>query len=116
MRKICLFIATYLLIAHASAEGFVDGVPVEVMKSDWNTLHLTYIKFETPIANQGCSSGAGVVIQDAHGSSKAALTFALTAYASGKKFRCYVKNNVCSNITGTVDTYPVCTDYPSVSN
>lgn len=116
MKKICLFIAAYLVICHAHAEGFVEGVPVEIMKSDWSSLHLTYVKFATPIPNQGCSSGAGVVIQDTHGSSKAALTFALTAYASGKKFKCYVKENQCSIITGAIDTYPVCTEYPSISN
>jgi len=116
MKKICLFLATYLLIAHAFAEGFVDGVPVEIMKSDWSSLHLTYIKFATPIPNQGCSSGGGVVILDSNESSKAALTFALTAFASGKKFRCYVQNNQCSIITGAVETYPVCTVYPSISN
>ena len=61
-----------------------------------------------------CDSQAGVVIHDSNESYKEALSFALTALASGSKFRCYVNAEDCSPITGASTTYPVCDYYPTL--
>lgn len=97
--------------------GFTSGVPVAIQKSDWSSLALVYVKFETPIDKGNCTNGDGVVILDSNPSSKAALSFAMMAQASGKKFKCYVESHSsCSHVTGSIETFPVCTHYPSVVN
>lgn len=113
-----LFLSASLFVSSVHAEGFYQGVPIVVQKSDCcnNSLHLLYIEFAAPIAYRGCTSDRGVVVLDSNESSKAALSMALAAQASGKKFRCYIRANTCSPITGAVDTYPVCDTYPAVVN
>ncbi len=111
------FIALVMLFSfNAMADIWAEGVPVTIQKTDYSSMHLIYIQFDKPVVSTGCSSSAGVVVLDSNESAKAALTFALTAQASGKKFRCYVVTNQCSGITGAVDTFPVCGYYPSLVN
>ena len=102
------------LTCHAGT--FVEGVPVSVQKSDYGqSIHLIFVQMQTPV-NSGaqCDSQAGVVIHDSNESSKEALSFALTALASGSKFRCYVNVGDCSAVTGASTTYPVCDYYPAL--
>lgn len=97
------------------AQEFVEGIPVLVQKSDWSSNHLIYIQMKTPVTTTAqCTSKAGVVIDDANESAKAALTMAMTALASGLTFRCYIDGDRCSRITGATATYPVCDYYPSL--
>ena len=119
MKKIlsCFFVSNmFLLSIHSFADGFVSGVPVAIQKTDYGSKHLIFIKLDSPIGNNGCDSGAGVVVHDANESSKAALSLAMTAFAAGKKFSCYVVTNQCSSISGADTTYPVCVYYPSITN
>jgi hypothetical protein len=112
-----IFVSSMLVIPSiVLADGFYGGVPVSIQKSDYSSIHSTFVKLDAPIATTGCTSNAGLVILDNNESSKAAMTFALTALASGKKFTCYVVSNQCAQITGAVDTYPVCGYYPTISN
>lgn len=97
------------------AEGFVEGIPVMVMKSDYGQLHLHYIKLDKPVTTS-CSSGEGVVLLDSNESAKAGVNFALTALAAGKRFRCYVQDNQCSKVTGSDTTFPICGYYPGILN
>jgi hypothetical protein len=103
-----------LLISHCVfAQGFVSGIPSSVMKSDYASMHLVFVEFESAINSGACTSGAGVVVLDSNESSKAALSFALTALASGKWFQCYVTDS-CSTVTGATATYPICEYYPTL--
>ncbi len=95
------------------ATGFVGGVPTSIMKTDYSSLHLVFISLETPVDKGSCSSGAGLVIHDSNESSKVALSLAMTAFASGKTFQCYVGDE-CSKTTGSLTTYPVCNFYPRI--
>ena len=98
------------------AEGFVEGIPVSLQKTDYSGKHLLFVKFANPVANSGCGNHGGVVIHDENESSKAALSFAMAALVSGKTFRCYVQDNQCSVISGNNTTYPVCAYYPTLVN
>jgi hypothetical protein len=97
-----------------TGEGFSEGTPVAVQKSDWSTLHLTFVQTSGPVDNPAnCSADNGYVIHDDSPSAKSAVTFALVALGAGMKFRCYVTTE-CSQVTGAAATYPVCGYYPSV--
>jgi len=100
----------------ALAGSWAEGIPISIQKSDYHdSLHLTFIKMLNPVnTNAQCDSQEGVVIHDSNESSNAALTFALTALASGAKFRCYVHSGDCSRINGATITYPVCDLYPTL--
>ncbi|SRR3990167_2122489 len=98
------------------ADGFYGGVPVSIQKSDYSSIHATFVQLNAPIPSNGCTNNTGLVILDENESSKEAVTFALTALASGKRFTCYVVANQCSAITGAAATYPVCGFYPTISN
>jgi hypothetical protein len=109
--------ALFILPINVMSAGFVGGVPVEIMKSDYAYMHLTFIRLATPISAGNCNSGAGLVLHDANDSAKTGVSLALTALAAGKTFQCYVQSdNDCSTITGAVTTYPVCGYYPSIKN
>ena len=97
------------------AEGFVEGVPILIQKSDYGQIHLHFIKLASPVATS-CTSGSGVILLDSNESAKAGISFALTALAAGKKFRCYVLDNECSQVSGNKTTYPICAYYPTISN
>lgn len=111
-----LYCALAFSSANLFADGFFEGVPIAVQKSDYSALHLVYVQFDKPIAASGCTSGSGLVILDSNESSKAALAMALAAQASGKKLRCYVVSNQCSQIDGSVTTMPICGYYPAIVN
>ena len=118
MNKLIFFISMLLLSLQSAlsfSASWEEGVPTQIMKSDYSSLHLIYIKLKEPISKGNCDSGSGLVLHDANESSKMASSLALTALASGKKFKCYV-NGQCSRITGGVTTYPVCGYYPSYIN
>ena len=100
----------------ALSAGFKEGIPTEIMKSDFSSLDLTYIALADPVAKGACSSGDGLVLKGSNDSSTLGVTLALTALASGKTFRCYVSDNDCSPTTGSAATYPVCSYYPSIKN
>jgi hypothetical protein len=91
---------------------------VLVRKADFSEQHVLFIEMAAPVINTtgSCTSNHGVVVLDSHESAKAALAIALTAQVSGKKFRCYINTNTCSQADGSVTTYPVCTHYPSLVN
>jgi len=108
--------ATILASVNASAEGFVEGVPVRIQKTDYGTLHLVFIQLNQSFASTGCDSNYGLVVLDSNESAKAALTFAIAALASGKKFSCYVRDNQCSAYTGSAQTFPICDIYPALVN
>jgi hypothetical protein len=108
--------ALFILPINVMSAGFVGGVPVEIMKSDYTSLHLTFIRLATPISAGNCNSGDGLVLHDANESAKTGVSLALTALAAGKTFQCYVNDNDCSTITGAVTTFPVCGYYPSIKN
>ncbi|MCH2042088.1 MAG: hypothetical protein MK185_15770 [Saccharospirillaceae bacterium] len=111
--KVLLLILGILSTSNAYS-GFVSGTPTQVMKSDYG-VHLVYVNFQEPIEKGNCDSGNGVVILDSNESSEAALPMALAAYASKKKFQCYVGGE-CSRITGALTTFPVCIEYPSITD
>ncbi|RYG11831.1 MAG: hypothetical protein EOO07_19970 [Chitinophagaceae bacterium] len=118
--KKAIFKSTICALAFSSAnlfaDGFVEGIPVVVQKSDYGSIHLIYVQFDKPVAPLGCTTGSGVVVLDSNESSKPALSMALAAQASGKKFRCYVVTNQCSQIDGSVATVPICGYYPAIVN
>ncbi len=119
MKKLIVKIFSSLALlasTNSFAAGFVEGVPVAIQKTDYNNLHLLFVQLDQPIPAVGCASNTGVVVLDSNESSEAALGFALTAQASGKKFRCYIYDNQCSVITGAAATFPVCAYYPSLVN
>lgn len=93
--------------------GFEGGVPALIMKSDYASLNLTFIKFKQPIPKGKCDSGEGVVLRDNNKSAKVGVSLAITAFASGDVFKCYVGNQ-CQRTTGAVTTYPVCDEYPLI--
>jgi hypothetical protein len=97
------------------AASWEEGIPTQVMKSDYNGLHAIYVQLEDSVPKGSCDSGDGLVVLDENESSEVAIRLALTAFASGKKFRCYVSGQ-CSRITGGATTYPVCSYYPSITN
>jgi hypothetical protein len=111
-----LFLALLTIPFNALSAGFVGGIPIEIMKSDYASMNLTFIRLATPINAGGCNSGAGLVLLDDNKSAKMGASLALTALASGKTFQCYVVDNECSTITGAVATFPVCGYYPSIKN
>ncbi len=109
--------ATIFISSHILADDYAEGVPKQIVKSDYGLLHLILILLEEPISLEtNCSSNKGLIVHDANESSKAALSFALTALASGSKFKCYVStgNDGCSAYTGSVESFPVCRSYPSI--
>lgn len=113
-----VFAACFALFSSiaTSGDGWSSGVPVAVQKSDWNIYHLTFIETAGPVNNPAnCSNNKGFVIHDNHPSAKAAMAFALTALSTGRKFQCYVLDE-CSQIDGSVTTFPVCGYYPSVKD
>ncbi len=119
MKKLIVKIFSSLMLVasvNSFATGFVEGVPVAIQKTDYSGLHLLFVQFDQPIPAVGCTGKTGVVVLDSNESSEAALGFALTAQASGKKFRCYIYDNQCSAITGAATTFPVCAYYPSLVN
>ena len=115
-RIICLSVFLVVISNGALSAGFKEGIPTEIMKSDFSTLDLTYIALTNPVPAGSCGSGAGLVLETSNDSSKLGVTFALTALASSKTFRCYVSDGDCSPITGSATTYPVCSYYPSIKN
>lgn len=116
-KLICLLLSNLCLLSfHSFADGFVAGVPIAIQKTDYYDKHLIFIRLDNPVADKGCNSGAGLVVHDANESSKAALSLAMTAFATGKKFSCYVVTNQCSSISGSDITYPVCVYYPAITN
>lgn len=115
MIKYIVIIILFGLFNTALAAGTQGGIPVAIMKSDYASLHLTYIALAHPVPAGNCTSGAGLVIHDSNESSKVGVSLALTALASGKRFQCYV-TNTCSRTTGALTTYPVCEFYPSIHN
>lgn len=119
MKTIAIIMGTFLFLSSQAyaVTGWASGVPVAIQKSDWSSLTLIYIKFSTPVDKGSCSSGEGVVFLDSHPSSKVALSFAMTAFASGKKFKCWIDQPTsCSQITGSIETFPVCAQYPTIEN
>ncbi len=115
--KKLLLVNTILFTSVGSlADGFAEGIPVAVQKSDYSNIHVTFVQLDRNISGTGCSSNNGLVILDSYENSKTAISFALAAQASGKKFRCYIVTNQCSVITGAADTYPVCAYYPAIVN
>ena len=118
MRKLLelFFVGSLVLIGSSVyAEGFLGGVPVSVMKSNYGSIQVVYVGLKDPISKGNCTNGDGVVVEDSNESSEAAFTLALTAFAAGKKFECYVSGG-CSHITGSMATFPVCSHYPRISN
>jgi hypothetical protein len=115
VNKIISTLLAVFLSLGVFAEGFVGGIPTKIMKSDYSTLHLTYIELDKAISAGNCDSGMGVVLHDSNESSQIAVSMAMTAFASGKTFQCYVTNN-CSNVTGAAVTFPVCDYYPRILN
>lgn len=115
--SLALYASLFLSFQANAVTGWAIGVPIAIQKSDWSSLTLTYIQFATPVDKGSCSSGAGVVFLDSHPSSKVALSFAMTALASGKKFKCWIDlPTSCSQITGSIETFPVCAAYPTIEN
>lgn len=113
LKAIAAVLSVFLSMS-AVGGGFAEGVPVSVQKTDYGTLHLIFISLENPISlKTSCSSNDGLVVEDENQSSKAALSMALTALASGSKFRCYVENG-CSAANGASTTYPICSYYPTL--
>lgn len=100
----------------AVAGDWVEGVPVSVQKTDYGSLHLIYVQMQNPVNTSAqCDSKDGIVFEEGSESFKEALTFAMTALASGSKFRCYINDSRCSAVTGASTTYPVCEYYPILS-
>lgn len=123
MRLLFMIISSWLALNSnvVAADQWAEGVPISIQKTDYASLHLIFIAFSEPVkASNSCSSSMGLVVHDANESSQAALTLALTALASGKKFRCYVtpgtSTNDCSQVNGSSTTFPVCDYYPSLAN
>lgn len=118
MKKAVVKILSCLILISTTTlgDGFVEGIPVAVQKSDYSDIHVTFVQLDRNITATGCTSSNGLVILDSHEHSKAAISFALAAQASGKKFRCYVVQNQCSAITGSLETYPICSYYPAIVN
>jgi hypothetical protein len=94
---------------------WLEGVPKKLMKSDYGSLGLTYIELETAIPKGNCNSGAGIVLHDNNESLEHGVSFALTAYVAKKRFQCW-GGSVCSRITGSNATFPVCVKYPSIKD
>lgn len=114
-----LYLATLTLLLYtvpAFSGTWVEGVPIEIQKSDYqNSIHAIFIRMQEPVSTQTqCDSQLGIVIHDSNPSSEAAITLALTALASGSKFRCYINAGDCSKITGAATTFPVCDLYPTL--
>lgn len=115
MKRIIILIAFAMLPLQSFAGGWVEGVPVLVQKSDYSNLHLIYIQMQQPVTTTAqCSSTAGIIFEDVNESSTQALAMAMTALASGMKFRCYVNADRCSQYTGAATTFPVCDYYPGL--
>lgn len=110
-----LLLALLLVTSNISMAGqFVEGTPINIRKSDWSK-NLIFIRMAEPVSNPAnCTSNIGVVIYDENPSSKAALSFAITALTTGMKFRCYVEDE-CSKTSGNASTYPVCSLYPELA-
>ena len=100
-----------------NAAGTADGVPVAIQKTDFGSLHLTFIQFNSGFDSSihACSSSFGLVLKDTNESAELGVTLALTALASSKKFSCFVRDE-CSQVNGQTLTYPVCDLYPSILN
>ncbi len=107
-----------ILFSHVTFAGqWIGGVPTEIRKSNWSHINLIYIgiKDGVSVKNSECTSSSGLVFEDENPSSQAALTLALTAQASGKKFICYLSDR-CSQIDGALATFPVCDAYPTIKD
>lgn len=116
--KMSKFVFIFILIGCSNAfAGALSGMPIQIMKTDYAGMNLTFIKFSEAVGKGNCTSGSGVVLHDSNDSSTIGVSLALTALASGKTFSCW-NNSVdsCSRITGSIDTYPVCDYYPSILN
>jgi hypothetical protein len=86
------------------------------MRTDYAGMNLVHIQFsENVVQNTTCDGENGVVFCDVDKGSKEAMTFALTALASGVHFSCYSNITECSNVTGANYSFPICTHYPAVT-
>lgn len=103
--------------SNSFSPSWVEGAPIAIQKSDLSGVNAIFIQMDSPVeTSANCTSYGGVVVEDSNDSSEAALTFALTAFASGKKFSCYINEDNCSRVTGSMATFPVCSHYPKIKN
>jgi len=115
--KYALLLTLTMLSSYSIADGFASGVPVAIQKTDYFDLHLLFITLDSPISTaSNCDSTTGLIVHDSNDSSTAALSLAMTALATGKKFQCYIRTNSCSRVNGALTTYPVCEYYPALVN
>ena len=105
----------FLSMSFSASAGFLSGVPTSVTRTDYSGLKLISVSLAIPVAKGSCDSGAILVIPDEIGPPEVSLSLALTAFASAKKFSCYVTDE-CSRINGSLATFPKCAYYPAESN